>query len=146
MKYSSLALLAALVAACSATLYDFQTTDVTQYNAVNFDRQVTNNRAKGITVVHFYQDSGEHRFSLHSHAYFALLPTPKPCRREVEADQKGLRETRDRHEGHAARRRHRLLRVPSRVREGEDHGVPDGARVPAAPDPDVRLHGKRDAA
>ena len=72
MKYSSLAVFAVLLAAASATLYDFQTTDVTQYNALNFDRQVTNNRAKGITIVHFYQDSGERTLFTQLNACFYL--------------------------------------------------------------------------
>lgn len=40
-------------------LYDMNHTDVTTYTKLNFDKQVTQKRDKGISVVHFYKSSGK---------------------------------------------------------------------------------------
>ena len=40
-------------------IYDTVRSYVTILNMKNFDAQVTNNRQKGITITHFYQDNGK---------------------------------------------------------------------------------------
>ena len=42
-----------------ASLYDPVKSYVAIYNMKNFDSQVTNNRQKGISIVHFYKESGK---------------------------------------------------------------------------------------
>ena len=39
-------------------LYDHVKSYVTIFNEKNFEKQVTNNRAKGISIVHFYKEGG----------------------------------------------------------------------------------------
>lgn len=46
----------------SAPIYDPVKSYVTVLNPKNWDMQVAKNRAKGITIVHFYQDTGKHSF------------------------------------------------------------------------------------
>lgn len=41
------------------SLYDPVKSYVTIYNKKNFDSQITNNRQKGISIVHFYKESGK---------------------------------------------------------------------------------------
>ena len=41
------------------SLYDPYKSYVTIMNNKNFDAQVTNNRAKGISIVHFYKEGGK---------------------------------------------------------------------------------------
>ena len=41
----------------SKALYDMHHSDVQVYSKLNFDHQVTNQRDKGISVVHFYKES-----------------------------------------------------------------------------------------
>jgi hypothetical protein len=43
-----------------ALLYDHVTSDVAVYNKLNFEKQVSKNREKGISIVHFYGDEGKH--------------------------------------------------------------------------------------
>jgi hypothetical protein len=45
-------------------LYDQVKSYVTVLNHRNFDMQVTNNRQKGISVVHFYKEDGNISFIL----------------------------------------------------------------------------------
>jgi len=40
-------------------LYDVNKSDVMPYTALNFDKQVTKNRDKGISIVHYYKSSGK---------------------------------------------------------------------------------------
>ena len=40
-------------------LYDHVTSDVSVYNKLNFEKQVSKNREKGISIVHFYNDEGK---------------------------------------------------------------------------------------
>ena len=50
------------VNASGATLlYDQVSSDVTVYNRLNFEKQVSKNRDKGISIVHFYKDEGKSR-------------------------------------------------------------------------------------
>ena len=52
--------LAALIGAISAKqLYDPNHTDVVPYTQLNFDKQVTQKRDKGISIVHFFKQSGK---------------------------------------------------------------------------------------
>lgn len=37
------------------SLYDTQRSDVTVYSRLNFEKQVTKNRDKGISIVHYYK-------------------------------------------------------------------------------------------
>ena len=41
-------------------LYDVQRSDVTVYSNLNFEKQVSKNRDKGISIVHFYKDEGKY--------------------------------------------------------------------------------------
>lgn len=43
----------------SKVLYDMHHSDVNIYTKMNFDKQVTNGRDKGISVVHFYKSTGK---------------------------------------------------------------------------------------
>jgi hypothetical protein len=45
--------------ASSKVIYDSNKMDVVIYTKLNFDKQVTNQRDKGISIVHFYKDSGK---------------------------------------------------------------------------------------
>ena len=45
-------------------LYDSVKSYVTVLNTKNFDTQVTNNRQKGISIVHFYKEDGNISFTL----------------------------------------------------------------------------------
>lgn len=47
----------ALLGLASAELYDPVNSDVTNFSHLNFDKQVTKNRDKAISIVHFYKDS-----------------------------------------------------------------------------------------
>lgn len=40
-------------------LYDHVSSDVAVYNKLNFEKQVSKNREKGISIVHFYKDEGK---------------------------------------------------------------------------------------
>ena len=54
-----LCLSALLGTAAAAPIYDSNKMDVTVYTKLNFDKQVTNQRDKGISLVHFYKASGK---------------------------------------------------------------------------------------
>ena len=41
------------------SLYNPQKSNVTIYNNKNFEKQVTKNREKGISIVQFYKDDGQ---------------------------------------------------------------------------------------
>lgn len=43
----------------AAPIYDGNKMDVTIYTKLNFDKQVTNQRDKGTSIVHFYKASGK---------------------------------------------------------------------------------------
>lgn len=40
-------------------LYDHVSSDVSVYGKLNFEKQVSKNREKGISIVHFYKDEGK---------------------------------------------------------------------------------------
>lgn len=40
-------------------MYDHVASDVTVYGKLNFEKQVSKNRDKGISIVHFYKDEGK---------------------------------------------------------------------------------------
>ena len=40
-------------------IYDHVNSDVTIYSQLNFEKQVTKNRDKGISIVHYYKESGK---------------------------------------------------------------------------------------
>ena len=40
-------------------LYDHVASDVTVYGKLNFEKQVSKNRDKGISIVHYYKDDGK---------------------------------------------------------------------------------------
>jgi len=46
----------------SEALYDHISSDVTVLNKLNFEKQVSKNREKGISIVHFYKDEGKHNY------------------------------------------------------------------------------------
>ena len=46
------------------SLYDTQRSDVTVYSKLNFEKQVTKNRDKGISIVHFYKKDGKYKWDL----------------------------------------------------------------------------------
>ena len=57
---NKLATIAALFGLISAQqLYDSAKSDVINYSHLNFDKQVTKNRDKGSSIVHFYKQSGK---------------------------------------------------------------------------------------
>lgn len=64
----------ALVSACllalasAESMYNPVKSEVTNYNKVNFPKQVTNNREKGISIVQFYE-SGESSSTAHKGQY-----------------------------------------------------------------------------
>ena len=58
MKFSfAIAALLGLIDAKS--LYNPSITDVTVYSHLNFDKQVSNKREAGVSIVHFYKSSGK---------------------------------------------------------------------------------------
>ena len=58
---SSLVVLLSLLSLSQAkSLYDSYKSYVTILNNKNFDAQVTNNRAKGISIVQFYKEGGRY--------------------------------------------------------------------------------------
>ena len=61
MKYSTLCALFGLTAA--APIYDPNHTDVVVFSQLNFDKQVTSKRDKGISIVQFYKQGG--KFYIH---------------------------------------------------------------------------------
>lgn len=53
--------LGALFGTISAkTLYDQNMSDIVNYTNMNFDKQVSKKRDKGISVVHYYKNSGKY--------------------------------------------------------------------------------------
>lgn len=56
---SVLCLFGMVALAASKALYDPVKSYVTVLNPKNWDGQVTKNRQKGITIVHFYKDTGK---------------------------------------------------------------------------------------
>lgn len=57
----------------SKQLYDSVRSDVTIYTQLNFEKQVSKNRDKGISIVHFYKDSGKYAdVKQNNHNYFCL--------------------------------------------------------------------------
>jgi len=54
MKSTIVALLLGAAAARYEPMYHFQKSSVSNLNKINFTKQVTNNREKGISVVQFY--------------------------------------------------------------------------------------------
>ena len=57
-KVSALAI-AALLTTSAKEIYDHARSDVAIYSNLNFETQVTKNRDKGISIVHFYKDEGK---------------------------------------------------------------------------------------
>lgn len=57
MKFLTMCALFGIISA--KQLYDPNMSDVTNYTQMNFDKQVTQKRDKGIAVVHFYKSSGK---------------------------------------------------------------------------------------
>ena len=56
-----LATIAALLGLISATeLYPPNKSDVMQYTKLNFEKQVTKKRDKGISIVHYYKSGGKY--------------------------------------------------------------------------------------
>ena len=43
----------------SKQIYDNNRSDVAVYSQLNFEKQVSKNRDKGISIVHFYKSSGK---------------------------------------------------------------------------------------
>ena len=60
MKSAILMILGFAAMVSSKALYDPVKSYVTVLNQKNWDGQVTKNRQKGITIVHFYKDTGKH--------------------------------------------------------------------------------------
>lgn len=56
---SILTIVGLIAMASSKALYDPVKSYVTVLNPKNWDGQVTKNRQKGITIVHFYKDTGK---------------------------------------------------------------------------------------
>jgi len=61
LSFNKVISLAVVMLISSATLYDPLKSNVFNYNGKNFDAQVTKNREKGISVVHFYNEDGKTR-------------------------------------------------------------------------------------
>ena len=60
MQFSKMIVLCALFGmGLSKPIYDVQMSDVAVYSKLNFEKQVTKNRDKGISIVHFYKDDGK---------------------------------------------------------------------------------------
>jgi hypothetical protein len=59
LKYAIVLLLGLATMAMSKALYDPVKSYVTVLNQKNWDGQVTKNRPKGISIVHFYKDTGK---------------------------------------------------------------------------------------
>jgi len=58
-KIVTIAALFGLTTAASSELYDPLHSDVMLYTKLNWDKQVMNQRDKGISVVHFYKPNGK---------------------------------------------------------------------------------------
>ena len=56
---SLLLIIASVSLIASKAIYDPVKSYVTVLNAKNWDGQVTKNRVKGISIVHFYKESGK---------------------------------------------------------------------------------------
>lgn len=60
MKLALIMALGLATLTSSKALYDPVKSYVTVLNQKNWDGQVVKNRAKGITIVHFYKENGKH--------------------------------------------------------------------------------------
>ena len=61
-----LATIAALLGLISAdVLYMPNQSDVMMYTKINFDKQVSQQRNKGISIVHYYKSNGKYPYSNH---------------------------------------------------------------------------------
>ena len=58
-NFAILALLGLCSVVSADALYDPSKSDVTVYSNLNFEKQVSKNRDKGISVVHYYKSSGK---------------------------------------------------------------------------------------
>ena len=63
MLYRFITLCALLGINNAKPLYDQNLSDVVNYSQLNFDKQVSKKRDKGISVVHFYKASGKYIYS-----------------------------------------------------------------------------------
>lgn len=61
IMYSAAVLLAVSSSAQAGPLYDLVSSDVTVYTKLNFEKQVSKNRDKGISIVHYYMYEGKSR-------------------------------------------------------------------------------------
>lgn len=64
LKYAIVVLLGLATLASSKALYDPVKSYVTVLNPKNWDGQVAKNRNKGITIVHFYKDTGKYKLRI----------------------------------------------------------------------------------
>ena len=64
MKSFAIAVLLGLVS--SAQLYDHAKSDVTIYSNLNFEKQVSKGRDKGVSIVHFYKSTGKYFSKRHN--------------------------------------------------------------------------------
>jgi len=60
-----------LGAGLTKSLYDTQRSDVVVFSKMNFEKQVTKNRDKGISIVHFYKKGG--KFHHHSYLFIEII-------------------------------------------------------------------------
>ena len=59
--------------ALAKQLYDHVASDVVVYTKLNFEKQVSKNRDKGISIVHFYKDEGKQIFACQTCSKHALV-------------------------------------------------------------------------
>ena len=59
--------------ALAKQLYDPVASDVVVYTKLNFEKQVSKNRDKGISIVHFYKDEGKQIFACQMCSKHALV-------------------------------------------------------------------------
>ncbi len=88
MKLTALCALFGLISA--KQLYDPNHTDVVPFRKMNFDKQVTQKRDKGISMVHFFKQSGK---------YLVSVLTFLSSKRQSPSHVKGLHEVLHRKQG-----------------------------------------------
>lgn len=58
-KFITLCALFGISSIAGKELYDPNNSDVITYTTINFDKQVTQKRDKGISIVHYYKSGGK---------------------------------------------------------------------------------------
>ena len=58
--YKAITIAALLGCGLSKQIYDTVNSDVVNFTPLNFEKQVSKNRDKGISIVHYYKESGKY--------------------------------------------------------------------------------------